>query len=231
MRYIGQKIKVIMTKETQKFYKFRPFGTGEQKKIVADIVLENKLFFASAEEFLDPSEFMLMKEEKGSYKKTEKLIRRKLKERSIGVLSLSKSFKNVLMWSFYADWHSGLCIEFKAGKKEEPFCDARKVKYMERVPSFELGTDVKEKLSKALFIKSSDWSHEKEWRVVRNGYSGSLLRFPSSCIRQIIIGCRMPNESVKRICEWKNASKSSFEVINSKVNKKYEVEKGSKVSS
>ena len=87
---------------------------------------------------------------------------------NIGVLSLSTENDNVLMWSHYANNHSGLCLGFKRNQKNllgSP--KTKNVRYLKYRPKLSLIETMHEKYGKAeqlLFRKSIHWKPEKEWR-------------------------------------------------------------------
>ena len=88
---------------------------------------------------------------------------------------------SILMWSYYAQNHSGLVLRFNSEIDESPLSEARAVDYVDEVPSVveaEHLSDMlsgygdigpRELLDLVVFTKYRDWAHEKEWRV----YSGA----------------------------------------------------------
>jgi len=52
-----------------------------------------------------------------------------------GVLSLSAKNDNILMWSHYADYHKGFCIEFKRSP-DNPLGSTQPVEYVKEYPCF-----------------------------------------------------------------------------------------------
>jgi len=126
-------------------------------------------------------------------------------EEIIGILCLSESPANLLMWAHYADSHQGFVVEFDS---EAPFFDQRKghhdefrylrkVIYRDRRPSLILS----ESDFSPFLTKSLDWRYEAEWRMMiplaeanrTIGYGPTgvhLFAFPRSAIRSVILGCR-----------------------------------------
>lgn len=87
---------------------------------------------------------------------------------SIGVLCLSTSYEDLLMWSHYSANHTGICIGFDSDM--EPFSTARPVCYQEgraRVASLNLSSTEEELVEKVLFVKSLHWKYEAEWRSIK----------------------------------------------------------------
>ena len=96
------------------------------------------------------------------------------------VCSLSKSYKNFLMWSHYADGHRGCCLEVSAKKnlKGEPV----EIKYvdMNELPS-------KEDAKTLLSYKLKCWEYENEVRYIRKDEQFNVN------IHKIIFGISTPN--------------------------------------
>ena len=126
----------------------------------------------------------------------------------IGILSLTETPINILMWSHYADSHKGFVIGldtthpyFDQRKSDsDEFHYLRKVEYRKERPTLTMveldGTEV-------LLVKGSQWEHEKEWRIIKPLYEGKkkesdsdvyLFDFPSDIVREIILGCKMPGK-------------------------------------
>ncbi|QSX31785.1 DUF2971 domain-containing protein [Shewanella cyperi] len=122
----------------------------------------------------------------------------------IGVLSLTEKADNLLMWSHYAESHSGYCIGFKSNhsffnrkrSEKDEFYHLRKVKYLPRRPSKLMvdmnGTDM-------FLLKSDIWEYEQEWRMCAVLLDADtiinkidppvhLFNFPADLIEEVIIG-------------------------------------------
>lgn len=84
----------------------------------------------------------------------------------VGVLSLSETWDNMLLWSHYAKDHKGICIGFYSNI--DIFGVALKVRYTEEfpviTPPFDSGETI---LEKSFLTKARCWEYEKEWRVVK----------------------------------------------------------------
>jgi|GEM_PF-3580970 len=79
---------------------------------------------------------------------------------------------STLMWSYYAEGHTGICVHFDA--TQVPFGNAEKVVYVRDYPEIPLplgGHDPNEFIRKALYTKSDAWSHEREYRLVNLPYA------------------------------------------------------------
>ncbi|MFS1427300.1 DUF2971 domain-containing protein, partial [Vibrio splendidus] len=85
--------------------------------------------------------------------------------RDIGVSCFSDNINSILMWSHYADNHKGFCIELQA--KDPVFHGTHKVIYQEEKPimnPYEVFTMDFTHLREMTYIKSSEWSYEREYR-------------------------------------------------------------------
>ncbi|WP_066270835.1 DUF2971 domain-containing protein [Hydrogenophaga palleronii] len=132
---------------------------------------------------------------------------RKLEEQ-VGILCLTESADNLLMWAHYADSHRGFVLEFDDCS---PFFDCRvnlkdelrhlrKVTYSIKRPSLTL-SEVDD--FSAFMTKGLEWQYEAEWRMIQPLSSASriigdgpeaihLFEFPAEAIRGVILGARMP---------------------------------------
>lgn len=70
----------------------------------------------------------------------------------------SENRDSLLMWSYYANSHKGVCLEFDL-KNDKTLCEhCYKVQYSKH---FNVGDE-----SYVYFTKSEEWQHEQEWRIV-----------------------------------------------------------------
>lgn len=139
-------------------------------------------------------------------------------EELFGILCLSESAENLVMWAHYADSHRGFVIEFD---EHSPFFDCRltpddelrhlrKVSYNSRRPSLTLA-DVED--FSPFMTKSTAWEYEAEWRMIvpldtaskiigEGAQALHLFDFPAEAITSVVLGCRMAvhkKEEVRKI--------------------------------
>ncbi|WP_260563522.1 DUF2971 domain-containing protein [Alteromonas sp. KS69] len=130
----------------------------------------------------------------------------------IGVLSLTESNNNILMWSHYARSHKGFCVGFDTNSDffnrkrsdVDEFYHLREVKYDKARPN----KLISQLNAVNMFLtKSIDWEYEKEWRMCSvledcdktidsKPYPIHLFKFPESAVKEVILGACMEN-SVK----------------------------------
>ena len=128
--------------------------------------------------------------------------------RSVGVLSLSATNDNLLMWAHYTEQHTGFAIGFDTTRDAwvewvrlnappgEPF----EMIYSDTRPAPLNITDTTPE--HIWYTKSKAWKYEQEWRVTRwtpkapqtatrdDGSKVPLFPFPPEALSQIIFGCR-----------------------------------------
>ena len=139
-----------------------------------------------------------------------------------GILSLSETHTNLVMWAHYADNHQGIVLDLD---ESHPFfytppqnCHLlhriKKVEYLDERPiitSDEWGCD-----EKSFLTKSKDWVYEREYRMSilfddkdtdTNKYN---IQFPPEIVKSVYIGCKATKETIEYIelissyDEWKH---------------------------
>lgn len=162
--------------------------------------LESGMFyFADWKEFNDPMEGFYWHSVKSL--KDDYLIF--LEKSSFGICSFSKSSHNVLMWSHYADGHTGLCIQVEKPSFLPTEMSINKVTYSSTIPKL---PDSSNAISIARYIltnKLTLWQYENEIRV--------LFHFPNEIIPQqarlrqfghiekVILGVRSNSDTERQV--------------------------------
>ena len=138
-----------------------------------------------------------------------------------GILSLSETPDNLLMWAHYAAGHTGFVLAldgshgfFKGTVFLPGFAKPERVEYrLERPRMTAEETSEEAALRDIFFVKGSKWEYEKEWRylnnltdahkkiVVTNGHDVHLFRLPPKCIKGVILGCYSSEELKNEIVE------------------------------
>lgn len=143
----------------------------------------------------------------------EELVKRQTNWTSkvIGILCLTETKNNLLMWSHYTDSHRGFLIEFdpdhsffnKPHKDQQiDFGSLVKVDYpkTDNRPKFVMEDNAS--IRSVFTTKSECWTYEQEWRIFQrldqcpqpfenNGEKIHLFDLPPESITGIVIGCRM----------------------------------------
>jgi hypothetical protein len=131
-------------------------------------------------------------------------IRRIMADTSI--FCLSETHDNLLMWSHYAQNHTGAVIKFLAlPEVDSPLIVAQPVRYSEHMPRLKFASllDFYEARMNVLetitLSKSVVWSYEKEWRIVASlrdkALDHEILPFAPEEVGAVYLGCKMTPES------------------------------------
>lgn len=138
----------------------------------------------------------------------------------IGILSLTGTKNNHLLWSHYANKHEGFCVGFDKEKikaladsytLEDRLMILEKVEYSKTYPNLNPA-----KLSnldyfkKPFTIKSKYWDYEEEERLIFHESGDVALKFPNNVFSEITFGLKMPETHKKEIIE---IARSEFEDI------------------
>jgi hypothetical protein len=133
-----------------------------------------------------------------------------------GVLSLSESCDNILMWSHYANNHKGMCIGYNVNSDcAEHIQPVEYGKYCKIKTSlvynyiFDSKTNYeKDIINKYFFTKAKDWEYEKEWRMLILGkkkeHAQTELRLSS-----VIFGLRSEHYAIASIVKLMRKPKST----------------------
>ena len=158
----------------KKVLKFRPINKNTE-----DIFINNNLFLGYVKNFNDPFEFS-----RSPHNITEYHI--DTNHYVVYCVSEESTKHDILLWSHYADFHRGLCIEFTPDYQDEHsiWRKLEPVNYSEKPPKFEWNPHLEKALKEGnldilnnysgkfletvLITKAKYWSYEKEWRIVLN---------------------------------------------------------------
>lgn len=123
----------------------------------------------------------------------------------LGVFCMTTDKQNLLMWSHYANAHTGFCLEFNTANecfRERTFPILYPEPRSER-PQLNLIEDINSgKMIEALFTKAVDWEYEDEWRIVDQPKGPGVKQFPAEALTSVYLGCRITPENRNRIMNW-----------------------------
>ena len=133
----------------------------------------------------------------------------------VGILSLSESSDNLLMWTHYAGGHRGFVLMlngshdfFKGDRPVSGFEKPKRVKYSSDRPRMQINNP---NMPAIFFIKGTPWKYEREWRYLKeienadvlcqqtNALPVALFRVPPECIVGVILGCYRSQELEDKI--------------------------------
>ncbi len=115
-----------------------------------------------------------------------------------GTACLTRDPTNMLMWSYYAEGHSGVAIRFntapdnliKLGRLGEQWLPVE-VNYCTEFPAINYyRCKTLDLMRMVLGTKASAWAHEQEWRLVLVGRCGPI-KLPPSIIDGVVFGMRL----------------------------------------
>lgn len=135
----------------------------------------------------------------------EELLR--LEERDIkrlseyGIYSVSAIPNNLLLWSHYANSHTGICLGFNTKKLFDncSFSSLGPVTYFDKYPNMSLLRDNEDLYYNQIYNKSIDWHYELEFRYVKIKGADTKAKFTPDIIEEIYIGCMASFESISLI--------------------------------
>ena len=139
----------------------------------------------------------------------------RLTDSQTGVFCLSPNPTNSILWAHYAVGHRGYCIGYDTRKTlefMESYCDIHNlifglinVEYRVNLPVLDpFIRNVKEWFFQRYRYKSSDWSYEREYRIILIKQeelqdNDRKVEMAVECISEIILGCRVDKETKTEI--------------------------------
>lgn len=212
-------------------YKYRSLSDGS-KKYTLDIFRKCELYFSAPQNFNDPfdcklspiigsqKEFAEAMAERQTlnYKKEDVVaslnanpnLLQKFKDavgnvmNRHGICCFSKKNADLLMWSHYADCHTGICLEFDVTKDSGFFTFPINVHYQDAYPKIDISEEdkYKEYVITLISTKYSEWSYEEEIRIMKD--SNKAYSFEPSALISVTFGCKVEDaviEEVKHVVE------------------------------
>jgi hypothetical protein len=136
-----------------------------------------------------------------------------------GVLCLSETHNNLLMWAHYAQNHSGVVIGIRCrvGELRNEFSMCLPVQYTKKMPyisrynildpnfKIQIEENAIDAHTNMVYTKSIDWEYEKEWRItktlenINNGFDDVPLN--PIIIESIYLGCNISPQDKRNITE------------------------------
>ena len=128
---------------------------------------------------------------------------RKRTAAKLGLLCFSKSWRNLVLWSHYADEHKGICLGF-----DVPESCLHEVKYVPGRLQFEQLVADEDQLQQLLRTKFKDWGYEAEYRRIvclhKTCEANNLHFWPFGSdleLREVVLGarCRVQKEQLEEL--------------------------------
>lgn len=128
------------------------------------------------------------------------------------VSCFSEKYDSLLMWAYYANSYTGVCLGFDIMSDPILSKHCHKVQYT--------GTYIADgKEYSNYFRKSEQWSHEQEWRIVCDSNDDYLK---TNSLRAIILGYKITEENRKRFLNLAVDNQLDLYIIKPS-NKKYQL--------
>lgn len=132
-----------------------------------------------------------------------------------GILSLSKKWNSLLMWSHYGNNHKGFCIGFNENKMRESrlFGAGFEVNYSTKFPERNPLKKIEPIQDSILQLghKSIEWKYEEEFRLINLKLEGltandRIINYPDEFISEVILGVEISENDkteILKICDQK----------------------------
>jgi hypothetical protein len=121
-----------------------------------------------------------------------------------GIACFAKDPANMLLWSYYAEGHSGIAVRFNMARElvaTSPFIPIE-VQYSKDFPVVPFYKATTWEFLRTVFgTKSLAWKHEEEWRLVVRRNVGYVY-LPPAMIDGVVLGMRTAPQTVATIGEW-----------------------------
>lgn len=123
---------------------------------------------------------------------------------TVGVLSLSRTPWHVLMWSHYAEKHTGFVVEFREPQEFAAGVDGTDprwlvtfpVNYVTDRPVIDRWNELAHGDIESTFMaKSVEWKYEQEERVINYRQGPGVYCYEPSLIKSVIAGCNISDEN------------------------------------
>lgn len=174
-------------------FKYKSLYSDEQMHHVREIIETNQIYFPKPTELNDPMEanattFLVGVAGSGYQYEAGKVHPTVLGlQEQFRVLSFSTNQRSPVMWSHYADDYKGCCLIFSS---DGDFNDIEPVIYSDNHFTFnaENKADIIDvAIRETLRFKSTEWSYENEWRVIRKEES-EIITFEADNLLGVIVG-------------------------------------------
>jgi hypothetical protein len=135
-------------------------------------------------------------------------------DQEIGIFCLSARPDHILMWSHYADAHTGLCLRFDAGP-DSPLRNARPVRYASEYAVCDFVTSShEESIDAMIYTKAKEWAYEEEWRIHTISPVGpGVQKISPQILTGVILGARISDADRKAVLSWVRTRQIPCEIM------------------
>jgi hypothetical protein len=160
-----------------------------------------------------------------------------------GLICLTETDSNELMWSHYGDSHKGVCIEidcyklfkmiYRENKKYKTFINISPVNYTKisptiYVPNYNCDGEMKEYVKNTFLTKALYWNYEKEWRIIKlfndtqellyNPPHYRFFKYIDKIITGVYFGCNMEGKDVVELHNQIGHKIDKYKMIKNDIN-------------
>ena len=191
--------------ETSKvFYKFRGHRSSEDLARTLRIISDGEIYAAKAAELNDPSEgwFMMAHGSKDDIE-TSKVI-----QNQIRVVSMCRFYSNALLWSYYADAYSGVCLAISFPEEEPESVIYNGLDdniWADRYQHGHAGAAKRHARRKLDY-----WKHEVEYRIIKVTDLEDDIVFVPCKVQGALFGANTPPEARAAIEEAGKVADANF---------------------
>lgn len=186
------------------FYKFRSHRTSEDLARTLRIISEGKIYAAKPAELNDPSEGWFMM----AHGSEEDMETARVIEEQIRVVSVCRFYSNALLWSYYADAYTGVCLALSF-----PNDDPESVIYNGLDDNIWADRHIHGHTGAAqrhARRKLDYWKHEVEYRIIKVADSEKNQIFVPCTVRGVLFGANTPPEVKAAIEESGQRANANF---------------------
>lgn len=232
-----QKTNQVLSKCPNTLYKYRSFD-----KYAFEMIKDNYAYLSPVKDLDDPFDCIVdFDSEKRNKNEYDNVLQNTMFEgfdrvfknsaESIGILSLSETRNNKVMWSLYGNKYSGYCIEYEIpinkktrrhlypviydknasnninDRKHESFNAQMRRNIYHNPIIFDTKIENVGSIYELFCTKDSDWKYQKEWRLIGEaGYRYSGLK-----IKSIYLGFKVSEDNETRMKRY--AKKFGFNLF------------------
>lgn len=132
----------------------------------------------------------------------------------LGLYCLTERNDSILMWSHYAADHTGYCLEFEATDDTPVFGTAQQVSYADTYPEINFyNTPDSDKVTLSFLTKFTDWSYEREWRIIDHDIGPGSRAYPSELLKSVTFGLGMKDDYKAQIRKWLGMRRTSVRLF------------------
>lgn len=117
--------------------------------------------------------------------------------RRCGVCCFAGDPREVLMWSHYANSHTGVCLQFETSRDPNVLMRALSVKYVDTLAQVNWLREIGRGIGEAFLRKHHRWHYEDEYRITQADGARCCVRVAPEALTGVIFGCKADAE-VKR---------------------------------